>query len=205
VLSSDDGLTLRLGDAVEEALRGSDRFDVIDDEMPGALEITLPSYVHWRRVGSRLRLHYTAEFAWLAKAPVETVQVSCAAQVLTECADETVREAKAFSGAVDGRRKRGVQVWRIEDGGSISKFATHLDSAFEASSAFRRDNKKPGTLILSVSPEVSVNRTPEAPKVAYTVQFLGVSMQPLRRASGSCWDDQLSVCARQILKTAMHP
>ncbi len=49
----DDGLTQRLRDAVERALKSSSEFTMSYGKKPGTLIVQIPTNVDWERVGSR--------------------------------------------------------------------------------------------------------------------------------------------------------
>src|SRR5947209_11105206 len=60
--SGDDGLTIRLRDAIESAFESSAVFRLNKSKKPRALVVTIPSNVEWEQVGQRNRVLYTVKF-----------------------------------------------------------------------------------------------------------------------------------------------
>ena len=61
-VGGDDGLTIRLADAVEEALKASPRFTYVErGSVPDALRLGLPGHVTWAKVDGRVRVKYRVE------------------------------------------------------------------------------------------------------------------------------------------------
>jgi hypothetical protein len=95
---SDDGLTIRLKDALKDALR-SPEFHLSSGNKPGTLVITLPSNVGWKQVGGRTQVLYTAEFASDGKN-LGGSQGSCWDDALAKCAAQIVRDLKTARNGV---------------------------------------------------------------------------------------------------------
>ncbi len=90
---ADDGLTIRLRDALKDAVRSSADFYLSSGEKPGTLVITLPSNVEWKQVGGRTQVLYTAEFASDGQNLGGSTG-SCWDDALAKCAAQIVKDAK---------------------------------------------------------------------------------------------------------------
>jgi hypothetical protein len=90
----DDGLTLRLADAVETAFRCSRKFILSDGRHPGALIVTIPTNVEWRRIDNRTRLTYSVEFTGKVSRRIGARTGACWEDELSECANQVLREAE---------------------------------------------------------------------------------------------------------------
>jgi len=90
---ADDGLTIRLRDALKDAFRSSADFYLSSGKKPGTLVITLPSNVGWKPVGGRTEVLYTAEFASDGQNLGGSTG-SCWDDALAKCAAQIVKDAK---------------------------------------------------------------------------------------------------------------
>ena len=90
---ADDGLTIRLRDALKDAFRSSTDFHLSSGNKPGTLVITLPSNVGWKPVGGRTQVLYTAEFASDGQS-LGGSKGSCWDDALAKCAAQIVKDAK---------------------------------------------------------------------------------------------------------------
>lgn len=90
---ADDGLTIRLRDALKDAFRSSTDFHLSSGNKPGTLVITLPSNVEWKQVGGRTQVLYTAEFASDGQN-LGGSKGSCWDDALAKCAAQIVKDAK---------------------------------------------------------------------------------------------------------------
>ncbi len=90
---ADDGLTIRLRDALKDAFRSSADFHLSSGNKPGTLVITLPSNVEWKQVGGRTQVLYTAEFASDGQS-LGGSKGSCWDDALAKCAAQIVKDAK---------------------------------------------------------------------------------------------------------------
>ncbi len=90
---ADDGLTIRLRDALKDAFRSSTDFHLSSGNKPGTLVITLPSNVGWKPVGGRTQVLYTAEFASDGQN-LGPSKGSCWDDALAKCAAQIVKDAK---------------------------------------------------------------------------------------------------------------
>ena len=91
---ADDGLTIRLRDALKDALRSSADFHLSRGKEPGTLVITLPSNVGWKLVGGRTQVLYILEFASPDGQDLGKSMGSCWDDALTKCAAQIVKDAK---------------------------------------------------------------------------------------------------------------
>src|SRR5581483_11802229 len=61
-LGGDDGLTQRLGDALERAFDKSRDFTPSTGKKPGTLIVSVPKNVGWKEFGSRTQVRFTIDF-----------------------------------------------------------------------------------------------------------------------------------------------
>jgi hypothetical protein len=90
----DDGLSMRLRDAIESALDSSSEFVKSHDNEPGALIVLIPTNVDWKNVGSRTQVLYKVEFRTTSDHIVAKSNGSCWDDSLGDCADQIVKGAK---------------------------------------------------------------------------------------------------------------
>ena len=89
----DDGLTLRLRDAVENAFKASSAFALSSGKRPGTLIVTIPTNVIWKQVGTRTQVLYAVEFTSINSQPLGTGAGSCWDDALAKCATKIVKQA----------------------------------------------------------------------------------------------------------------
>ena len=92
----DDGLTLRLRDALENKFRSSRDFSLNVNNSPATLVITIPTHVRWKQAGKRTRVLYTVEFASYEKQALGIRKGSCWDDRLEQCATQVVRDAQVI-------------------------------------------------------------------------------------------------------------
>jgi hypothetical protein len=83
---SDDGLTQRLRQEIENKLKVSSDFVLSSGKRPGTLVITMPTHVAWKQMGTRTRLHYSMEFASADGSPLGKSEGSCWEDDMAACA-----------------------------------------------------------------------------------------------------------------------
>ena len=59
----DDGLTIRLRDAVEHAFSTSPDFQMSSGKLSGTLLVTIPTHVEWKRAGKKTRVLYRIDLS----------------------------------------------------------------------------------------------------------------------------------------------
>ncbi len=97
---TDDGLTIRLRDALKDAFRSSAEFHLSSGKEPGTLVITLPSNVGSQQVGGRTQVLSMAEFASSDGQNLGESKGSCWDDALAKCAAQIVKDAKIAAGKV---------------------------------------------------------------------------------------------------------
>jgi hypothetical protein len=97
---ADDGLTIRLKDALKDAFRSSSEFHLSGGKEPGTLVITLPSNVGSQQVGGRTQVLYMAEFASSGGQDLGESKGSCWDDALAKCAAQIFKDAKIAAGKV---------------------------------------------------------------------------------------------------------
>lgn len=90
----DDGLTLKLRDTLETALKSSSEFHLSSGKKPGTLIITIPLHVGWQVVGNRTQVLYSVEFASTENQDLGSGTGSCWEDALSKCARKIVKDAK---------------------------------------------------------------------------------------------------------------
>jgi hypothetical protein len=97
---ADDGLTIRLKDALKDAFRSSTEFHLSSGKEPGTLVITLPSNVGSQQVGGRTEVLSMAEFASSDGQNLGESRGSCWDDALAKCAAQIFKDAKVAAGKV---------------------------------------------------------------------------------------------------------
>ncbi len=96
-----------------------------------------------------------------------------------------------------------VEVWRGGDDGLTSRFADAVETAFRGAPQFALSSgKKPGTLIVTIPSNVGWRQIGNRTQILYSVEFTGLTGALHKRETGSCWEDQLSMCAAKVLVDA---
>lgn len=91
----DDGLTLRLKDALEKAFKSSSAFALSSGKKPETLIVKIPTHVAWKQVGKRTQVLYTVEFATIDNQPLGVSKGSCWDDTLTKCTSKIIKDATA--------------------------------------------------------------------------------------------------------------
>jgi hypothetical protein len=92
------------------------------------------------------------------------------------------------------------------DGNDVlsARLAEQIAKTFAHSTDFvPASGRKPGTLLVELTANVVSKPVGRRAKVSYTVNFSNAQDVPIGTSDGSCWSDQLSVCAGQILRHAL--
>ena len=98
-----------------------------------------------------------------------------------------------------------VEVWCGGDDALTQRVCEATVNSFAASSDFDlvdADEKKPGTLVVTVTENVDWKEIGQRTKVSYKVAFTSLEDKKLGSAKGSCWDDDFAKCGAQIMKRA---
>ena len=97
--NADDGLSLRLRDALVNAFSSSADFKLDNGKEvePNALIVTIPSNVGWKRVAGREQVLYTVTFATADGSYMGTTEGSCWADALASCSAKIVKRASEIA------------------------------------------------------------------------------------------------------------
>jgi len=97
-----------------------------------------------------------------------------------------------------------VEVWCGGDDGLTSRLRDALELEFAGSQKFTLSSgKKPGTLLVTIPTNVDWKVVAKRTKVLYRVQFeFANDNASVVSRKGSCWEDQLSRCAADIVHGA---
>jgi hypothetical protein len=96
-----------------------------------------------------------------------------------------------------------VDVWCGGDDGLTRRLRDALESQFRSSPEFDLNAQTgPGTLVVTIPTHVDWKLDGQRTKVFYTVEFATVEKRKLATLKGSCWDDNMTKCATQIVKKA---
>jgi hypothetical protein len=90
----DDGLTIKLADAISSAFRASPDFVLSNERQAGAITISIPSNVPWKQIGNRTQVLYVANFSSATSENLGTSTGACWDDELTRCADKILRDLK---------------------------------------------------------------------------------------------------------------
>lgn len=90
----DDVLSLRLRDALESALSKSSEFTLSSGKKPGTLILTIPTNVHWKKIGARTKVSYIAEFTSVENTSLGSAKGSCWDDNFVKCASNILKQAK---------------------------------------------------------------------------------------------------------------
>ena len=91
----DDGLTIKLSEAVETALKASGKFSLSRGKKPGTLLITFPHSVIGQPDGNRVSVGFEVTFSTADNRVLGEVKSGCHEDELTVCVDEIVETATA--------------------------------------------------------------------------------------------------------------
>lgn len=96
----DDGLTTRLGDAIEAAFQHSHRFVLSSGNLPRTIIASIPSNVRWKEVNGRTRVLYKIDFTDTHSAPIGQSTGECWDDQLQKCAEAIVRDAEKVANRI---------------------------------------------------------------------------------------------------------
>jgi hypothetical protein len=95
----DDGLTVRLSEAIGEAFRSSSRFSIADENAKVPLKIRIPTNVNWTAVGGRTRVNYSITFSRGGSIKSGQSAGFCFEDELQRCAAHVLADAAKFIGS----------------------------------------------------------------------------------------------------------
>jgi hypothetical protein len=102
-----------------------------------------------------------------------------------------------------GTRRVLVEVWSGGDDGLTQRLKAAVEREFKRSSSFElSEGKRPRTLIVTIPTNVDWRRDGKRTRVSYSVDFTSTDGEKLGSSKGSCWDENLVSCSRQILSAA---
>jgi len=96
----DDGLTLTLRDAMENAFKSSPDFQLNSGKKPGTLVVTIPSNVKWKQIGGRTQILYSVEFTSIQDQKLGSSTGSCWDDKVASCALKILKDAKMPSAKI---------------------------------------------------------------------------------------------------------
>ena len=96
-----------------------------------------------------------------------------------------------------------VELWCGGDDSLTRGVCYAADKAFEASAdfAFSDEEAKP-QLVVRIPTNVDWKEKNQRTRVFYVVEFTSADDKKFSKRKGTCWDDDFSVCANQILAEA---
>lgn len=98
---------------------------------------------------------------------------------------------------------RPVEVWIGGDDGYTQRLRNLLEDMFSRSPNVQMSNgKKPGTLLVTIPNHVAWKRMEKRTLIMYDVEFSIVGRKGVNKKSGSCWGDNMKICANAILQEA---
>lgn len=90
----DDGLTIRLRDAVEHAFSTSPDFQMSSGKLPGTLLVTIPTHVEWKRTGKKTRVLYKVDLSVVGGKDFGKRTGACWDNDLQNCSRSIVKDAR---------------------------------------------------------------------------------------------------------------
>ena len=90
----DDGLTIRLKDALEAAFKSTSDFRLSSGKKLGTLIVTIPTHVGWKQAGQRTKVSYAVEFTSIDNRALGTSTGSCWDDALAKCTRKIVNDAR---------------------------------------------------------------------------------------------------------------
>jgi hypothetical protein len=96
-----------------------------------------------------------------------------------------------------------IHLRRVGTDSLSANFAGSVQFALSRSSAFTlTSGRSPGTLLLTIPPNLAWEKLGKRIRVYYTVEFASPDGQDFGEHSGYCWGDKLSDCAAQVVLSA---
>jgi hypothetical protein len=96
-----------------------------------------------------------------------------------------------------------VELWYLGDFGGTLRFSNAVEEALRASPAFRiSSGQNPGTLIVRIPVNVEWTELADRDLLTYRVEFQTATGKSLGSTTGTCWNDELSLCAEFVVKQA---
>lgn len=96
-----------------------------------------------------------------------------------------------------------VEFWHTGDDGLSQKLSYEVEQTLKQSPDFTMSSeRRPDTLVVRIPTNVDWNKVGQRTKVLYTVEFSSRDNRKFGGYKGSCWEDQMSKCAAQIVKKA---
>lgn len=106
-------------------------------------------------------------------------------------------------GAQQKDKPQPLEFWHVGDDAVSQKLADAVYAALAAAPEFTPSSgKQKGSLLVEIPANVRASQVGRRTKVTYTVSFSRADDQRISSSEGSCWEQQLSVCAAQIVKRA---
>ena len=94
-----------------------------------------------------------------------------------------------------------VEFWTGGDDGLTQRLAVEVRSELEQSPAFRLAGAHtPGALVVRIPTHVGWRRFDRRTRVTYQLEIDRAGRR-LTRRSGNCWESDLALCARQIIRS----
>jgi hypothetical protein len=90
----DDGLTIRLRDAIEHAFSISPDFQMSSGKVTGTLLVTIPTNVGWKRVGKKTRVLYKIDLSVAGGQNLGERTGACWDDDLQSCSKSIVKDSR---------------------------------------------------------------------------------------------------------------
>ena len=101
----DDGLTQRLGDALQNAFDNSRDFTPSTGGKPGTVIVSVPSNVGWKQFGNRTQVRFSIDFKNTDGATIGRSEGRCWEDAVAACAARVLRDLKRTAGKISGRSR----------------------------------------------------------------------------------------------------
>lgn len=96
--AGDDGLTVKVAEAIEQEININHRLRLSRGGQPGSLIILVPKNVAWKAMNQKTEVEYTVEYETLDKRRLGSSSGSCFDDALTLCANDIVATAIVLAG-----------------------------------------------------------------------------------------------------------
>jgi hypothetical protein len=101
------------------------------------------------------------------------------------------------------RKPVPVELWHTGDDGYSQRLTVTMEKTFTRAPEFvSSSGKKPGTLIIRIPENLDWEKIENRIRIHYKVEYSWIDRPTQDMSVGSCWDDEFSKCAAQILEGA---
>ena len=103
------------------------------------------------------------------------------------------------------RYRTAIELWRVGDDGLTLRFAAQFEADLRSAGfvmAVGGEARTSNTLVVRIPTHLRWEQVGSRTRATYTVEFATPDGRSLGRKSGSCWEDELSVCSKHAVRGA---